>query len=212
MSSLNPTFDALIARGIAIVALSVSLSLACPALAAGDPQRSAEGRHTRWISPTGRIALTLPVGGRVAHQRFVDAGPARIAETAAITIGDDEVLKLDLFTNPGRLSAAAWLRGEQAFLRSADAQVRPARRRHPSESAIELWVPATPQVAARCITLVASRSVLVRVTSEGCAKRPAKTPSATPSGHKYLHRSLLRRLRLPPDKAAKTPIRRGSER
>ncbi len=180
----------------ALLALVLVVGSAGIASAAGATRHRGKARvsaHSTSVCPTGRVVVALPAGAAARWQRFKDAGPARIAESGGIFRGGDELARVDAFSNPTRLSAGAWLRGPQAFLRGNGARVRRGKRRHRAESGVLIEVPANPQVGARCIALVAGPKVLVRLTTEACT-----------GARKALHKRLVDAMKLP-RKVARRP-------
>lgn len=154
----------------AVIATSAVALVSAPTLGFAAGKRGPPKRSTSvWKAPSGRLLVPLRSGDRVSYERYVDSGPARIAASAVVQRAGDDWLRLDVFTNPGGLTARAWLRGAQSFLAANGARVHAVRRARKGETAVSIDVPANPQIGARCITLVAANGLLLRATTEACS-------------------------------------------
>ncbi len=123
-----------------------------------------------WSSRGRAIALTVRGRGwSLRDEHHPDAAPHQLVEAVEIVRDGDVLVRLDVFANPNRETAAEWLDGDQRPLGLAAKDVRPiaAPAGAPrGTSALRLHVEHASQSQARTLALITTSTQRLRLTCE----------------------------------------------
>jgi len=167
-----------LASGPTIAAASAATGTAAGASARRGPDARSPARARQakaaprldWSSRTRAIALTVRGRGwSLRDEHHPDAAPHQLVEAVEIVRDGDVLVRLDVFANPNRETAAEWLDGDQRPLGLAAKDVQPiaAPAGAPrGTSALRLHVEHASQSQARTLALITTSTQRLRLTCE----------------------------------------------
>lgn len=152
----------------------------------GDAGRAAKARPLTWASRAAALRFQVHgAGWSLRDEHHPQAVPHQLVEAVEIVRNGDVLVRLDVFANPQRETAAEWLDGDQRPLGLGAKDVRPiavpagAPR---GSSALRLHFEHASQSQARTLVLLTTPTMRLRLTCEDAEDHDALAAFAAALG------------------------------